>query len=252
MSNNEYRISKSIFFRSLFLIRNSIFVILLFSAAPAGALTGDELLHRMQKKFLGQDIKSLTYVENRVVITKVRENSIYNGTIPFNKKNVTRQKLRYYYKAPNRHRYRFLSEKKVKITEIGEPDQATVEMDEEWEKRITENYTATLLADQTYRGRKCYVLNLIPRPENRFPVPMTWYIDKKRLIVLKFVSLADNSVAGKLSTKGELFYRRIDGRLLLSSARWVQTPSTIPQKYEFKVYFGKYEINGEISDSVFE
>ncbi|MFH1538019.1 MAG: outer membrane lipoprotein-sorting protein, partial [bacterium] len=186
-----------------------------------------------------------------IVFTKMRENSRYNDTIPFNKKNVTRHKLRYYYKAPNMHRYRFLS-KPIGITELGEPNQATGEMDEEWEKRIGENYDAALLPEQTYRGRGCHVLNLVPKVDSRFAVPMTLYVDKKRLLVLKIVSLSENSMAGKLSTKGDLYYRKIEGRWLLSAAHWTQIPSTIPQKYEFKIYFGGHKINKKIGDSVFE
>lgn len=218
-------------------------------AAPK-VKTAKDILRLMQRDFLDKDIRTLSYVQIRIVSTRAKEKGKYSGKIPFTKQNVTRQRIKYYYKAPGRHKYVFLSEK-INVKDVGEPNTGTIEMDEEWERRLLDSYNVTLTAEETWRGRKCWVVSFSPKSEESPAVPMSWFVDKEKRVVLKLISLTSSPITGKLSTFAEFFYKKIDGRLLMSSARWVQTPSELPYTFNYKVFFGEYQINKKMDNAVF-
>ncbi|MEW5946884.1 MAG: hypothetical protein AB1742_11860 [bacterium] len=226
----------------------------LFTAAPAAhAVTGEQLVDGLQEIFIGQNIKTLSRSEKMIVTTR-QDGVEYDedGDKPFARKpHVAELITKYYYKAPDKHAYELLSEP-IEGFHPGDPNQpGSIAMDENFSEKVKSLFDLYVSKDQTYRGRKCHVLTLNPKPGAKGAFPMTWFIDKKKMLILKYVSLVRETRKYSVSTTAELYYKKVKGRWLIHAARWVTRPSNIPYSFEYRKYFSDYRINEPIEDSVF-
>jgi hypothetical protein len=218
--------------------------------ARAETITAEKLLHAMQQKFLSMKIRSMTYDEDRLVVTKIATGADA-GMMMMNSNNAAHYRMRYFYKAPNRHAYKMIS-KKIQGFYPGNPNQDNnIAMDESWERKVIASYRPVMSKDITYRGRAVYVFNLVPRAGTKETYPMTFYVDQQSLLILKFVFLVTNPDKKKSSTTGEMYYAPVKGRMMPSAARWTSSLTGIPYVVHYRIKFLNYRFDIPIPDSTF-
>jgi hypothetical protein len=223
-------------------------------AAPAGAaaLSPEQVLDSIYKQFHGQNMKTMVYDEVRTVSRKMLSRSEGNGMMPMDEGNAVTYVTRVYYRAPDMHGYRMLSEQ-IPGFWPGTPSQEnSIIMDERWLERVRESYTLNLSKDATYAGKRCYVLNLIPKPGTAWTLNMTWYIDQQQFLILKFIHLVQKSAKRATSTTGELKYGKVRGHMVPLEARWRATGPNIPAEFVYEVKYKNYIFNVPLDESVFK
>ncbi len=218
---------------------------------PDPKLTPQQIVTKIHGKFLAMKIKSMAYDESRTVFYVSRSEG-NEGMMALNKNNGATYIARYFFQAPAKHGYRIISNP-IKNYWIGSPNQpGALPMDEKWKDKVFEWFDFFRPKDMEYRGRKCYLVALLPKknaPKNLYP--MTWYVDPVNFIVIKFYFLigrGDRSV----STKGEMYYKKVNGRLLPSSAQWNTQVSDLPYDFKQKSVFSNYRFNVPLDESVFD
>ncbi len=220
------------------------------SVAPDPKMTPEQIIGKIHASFMAQKIKTLTYDETRTVYYVSR--GANEGVMPLNPDNGATYIARYFYQAPASHGYRTISNP-IKNYWIGSPNQpGALPMDEKWKDKIFAWFDVYRPKDMEYRGRKCYLVALLPKkntPKNLYP--MTWYVDPEKFIVIKFYFLIGNKEKS-VSTKGEMYYKKINGRLFPSSAVWNTQVSGLPYDFKQKSTFSNYRFNVPLDESVFK
>ena len=213
-------------------------------------LTADQVLDKMFDAFRKQKIKSMVYDEVRTVATKMKRGGT-KGMMPLDSKNATTYVMRNYYRAPDKHGYRMLS-KRIEGFWPGSPsEENSIAMDERWPEKVRENYRLTLSPSKKFRDRDCYVFSLTPKPGVTHVFPMTWYVDEKKFIILKFFHLVKKSDKRSVSTTGEITYDNVNKHLVPVKAQWTTTMTGLPYEFHYTVRYKNYLFNVPLDDSVF-
>ena len=233
-------------------LSTAVLAVGLFPNPAAGkSLTPDQVLEKIFDNFRKQNIKSMMYDELRTVSTKVRGKGGRQGMMMLDKENATTYTMRYFYSAPDKHGYRMLSDP-IEGFWPGDPNQENnIAMDERWLEKVRESYEMTLSEDAMVEDRLCYVLNLTPKKGLTHVFPMTWYIDKKKFLILKLYHLVRVGRQTKF-TSGVITYDHVSGRLMPIHAEWLTTMKDLPYQIEYKVKYKNYKFNVPLDDSVFE
>lgn len=220
--------------------------------APAKQLSPAQVLDSIFGQFHGQNLKTMVYDEVRTVSRKTRTQGETNGMMAMDEGNAVTFLTRVYYRAPDFHGYRMLS-KQIPGFWPGTPSQDnSIIMDERWLERVRESYNLTLSSDTFIDGKKCYVLNLTPKPGTTWTLNMTWYVDKDKFLILKFVHLVRKSKSRATSTTGNIKYGVVRGHTVPLEARWLSTGANIPSEFEYSVKYKNYIFNVPLDDSVFK
>lgn len=222
------------------------------AAAPGFSMSPEAIVAEIHNRFMGQNIKTMTYDEVRTV-TYSSNSPGSEGLTPLNKANGSVYLARYFYQAPARHGYRALT-KPIKNYWIGSPNQpGAIPMDERWKEKVMTWYSVYKSPPQNYRGRKTVVITLVPKrsaPKNLYP--MTWLVDPNKFIVIKFLFLITGKDGKTVSTTGEMYYKDINGYLLPASSSWTTHVSKLPYLFKQKSTFKNYRVNIPLDDSDFE
>lgn len=223
------------------------------AAAAAGAdeLTGMDILEKIQARFVEQDIKTMSYDELRVHSYELTKGSDSPGAMPLSMGNAATLKLRYFYEAPDRHGYKLLSEVEDNYW-AGSPNQpGAIAMDHTWTDKVRDSYQVKLGPDKEFDGIDCYRVILVPKStENNVVFPMTWLIDKERLIILKFLGLI-NTNDMKVSMNGVINYEEMNDYWFPVSAEWKTSVSKLPYIFTNTSTYSNYRFNIPLDDSVF-
>lgn len=240
------------FFRG-FIAAAAVFVLVcVLSAAgrAAKSLTADQVLDKMFETFRKENIKSMVYDEVRTVATKSQRGQT-KGIMPLDSQNATTYVMRYYYRAPDKHGYRMLSDRIDGFWPGHPSEENNIAIDERWTEKVHESYNLTLSPSKKFNNRDCYVLNLTPKPGVTHVFPMTWYVDQKKFIILKFFHLVKKSDKRAVSTNGEITYDTVNKRLVPVKAKWVTTMTGLPYDFTYTVRYKNYLFNVPLDDSVF-
>jgi hypothetical protein len=222
------------------------------ATARAASLSAQQVVEKLFQRFKEQNIRTMMYEEIRTVSNKMRDKGGQGGMMTLNRDNATTYVMRYFYKAPDRHGYRMLSEP-VKNFWPGHPSQENaITMDERWLERVREHYDVSLAADFVYKGRPCYTLILNPKPGQEWTFPMSWYVDKEKFLVLSVTHLVRKGPKNSSFTTGEITYGRVHGFLVPVKAQWKTTVRDMPYQFEFQVRYENYVFNAPLDDSVFK
>ncbi len=213
-------------------------------------LSAFNIIQTIQDNFKKQNFKTLTYDETRTASYELDAGKS-GALMTFDMESATTYKLRYFYRAPDTHGYHLLT-KEIKNYWIGSPTQpGALPMSENWEKKVLDWYDVMLSDNQVYRGRVCYVLILLPRPNApKYSGNMQFYIDPASFVVLKFIVLAKNEKQ-TISTNGDIYYKKINGYLMPSSARIKAKISTFPYTFNQYIIYDNYRFNIPLDNSVF-
>lgn len=220
--------------------------------AAAADLSAEQVLEKLFERFKEQKISTMMYEEIRTVSNKMRSRSSKDGMMMLNRDNATTYVMRYFYKAPDKHGYRLLTDP-IKNFWPGHPSQDNaITMDERWLERVKEHYRVALAADFNYKGRMCYTLILHPKPGYEWTFPMNWYVDKEKFLILSATHVVRESPKRSSSTTGEITYDRVHGYLVPVKAHWKTTVRGLPYEFEFHVRYENYVFNAPLDDSVFK
>jgi hypothetical protein len=216
-------------FRGITAAASVLLVLCALTAAgrAAKSLTADQVLDRMFETFRKENIKSMVYDEVRTVATKMQRGA-QKGVMPLDSKNATTYVMRYYYRAPDKHGYRMLSDPIDGFWPGHPSEENNIAIDERWTEKVRENFKLSLSGEKKFNKIDCYVLNLTPKPGVTHVFPMTWYVDKKKFIILKFFHLVRKSDRRAVSTTGEITYDKVNKRLVPVKSRWTTTMTGLP------------------------
>jgi len=236
-----------------------LLAVLLFAAVsgvPAGAASGglsaEEIVARIYDKFMGWNFKTMTYDELRVSSMKMAQDKVGGASMPLNESNATIMKLRYFFKAPDNHGYKLLSDP-IDNYWVGSPNQpGAIPMDSHWKEKISTWYSVSKTEkNQVYRDRECYVVTLVPRENTPAHYPMTWYVDTASFNVLKFIFLLQSNNK-KMTTTGEVYYGKVNNYELPVEAHWKTKISMLPYIFLSDSIFSNHSFNVPLDDSVFK
>jgi len=221
-------------------------------AADSDDMTAREIVTEMHKRFMDQDIKTYTFDEIRV--TSQKNPPSKDGTVmPLNQDNAKTMKLRYFYQAPDKHGYKLISEE-IENYWVGSPNQAgALPMDHNWKDKILNWYDVSRSEKlREVRGRECFVVTLMPKEGMPSAYPMTWYVDRERFVVLRFIFLV-TSGDKKVHTVGNLTYKEVrDGFWAPASAEWRTRVADFPNQFTSSSEFTNYKFDIPLDPSVFE
>jgi hypothetical protein len=217
------------------------------------SLTPLQVITEIQNRFNLRNIRTMTYDETRVTSYEVLSGR-GQGMMSMSPSNATTIRLRYFYQAPAKHGYRFLSEMPENYW-AGSPNQpGAVPMDEKWKVKILSLYNAFLAnRNEQCRERECYVLILVPRkgaPKELYP--MTWYVDTKDLLVFKFIFLISAADGKFVRSTGDVYYKKANGFYMPERSRWRTKVSNLPFMFLLNTTMDNYHFNLPLDKSDFE
>ncbi len=241
------------FAAAILIITTAAIITLTATAAPHPAATSPQsVINKMQQKFLSYKLKSYTYDEIRVATYEVTDKSRQTGISPVAETNGSTTKARYFYQSPSKHGYRLLSERMDNYW-IGSPNQlGALPMDSKWKNKVISWYSLKLLPDTTVDKNKCYSLALTPKPGKPAAYGMTWYIDKKYLVIRKFIYDV-NYGDYPLKVTGTMKFKTLkNGLLFPTSATWTTKVHGLPFIFKTKSIYTNYHFNIPLDPSVFK
>lgn len=212
--------------------------------------TALEIVDSIYQKVMDWDFKTMSYDEIRVISYELQQGG-GKTTMPMSAENGSTLKLRYFYQTPDKHGYKMLSEP-VNDYWIGSPNQpGAIPMDHKWKDKVTQWYDLSR-AEKTreYKGRKCYLVTLMPIDGKPAAYPMTWYVDAENFVVLKFEFLLDMGTT-KIRAVGDVTYDDIQGHLLPSRAEWRTRMTGLPYIFVSTSDYANYNFNMPLDASVF-
>lgn len=218
----------------------------------APKMTALKVVDEIQKRFNARKIRSMTCDEVRTTSYEISSGK-RQGMMSISPDNATTIRLRYFYMAPNRHGYRFISEAPGNYW-AGSPNQpGAIPMNEKWKEKVLSQYRVSLDKNEKCGGLECFVLTLVPlkgAPGSLYP--MTWFIDTKDFLVRKFILLIRAKDGRYIYSTGEMEYGKVNGSMMPASASWRTKVSALPYVFILKVKLENYNFNIPLDDSVFE
>jgi len=216
------------------------------------ALSAIQVIEGIQKKFIERGIRTMTYDETRVTSYEVSRGR-RRGMMQVAPNNAMTIRLRYFYAAPDRHGYRFLSDMPDNYW-AGSPNQpGAIPMDEKWKEKVLARYDPALAKNAPCRERDCFTLVLVPKkdaPDSLYP--MTWYVDTKDFLVMKVIFLIRARDGRFVRSVGDVFYKKYAGFYMPSRSKWRTTVSTLPYVFLLETSMDNYHFDIPLDASVFE
>ncbi len=221
------------------------------AAVEKQELTGADIINEIQRRFIAQDIKTMSYDELRVHTYEMTRGTDSPGTMPLSMGNGTTLKMRYFYQAPGKHGYKLLSKTEDNYWAGSPNEPGAIAMDHGWTDKVFNSYNVERGPDKVFKGIDCFRVTLIPKSvENKIIFPMTWYIDKERYIVLKFLGLV-NSSDMKVSINGVIDYEKMNDYWFPVSSKWKTKVSKLPYTFINLSTYTNYRFNIPLAPSVF-
>ena len=225
------------------------------AAGPGRAknLTPDQVLENIFSQFHKQRISTMVYDEVRTVSSKMRSSQgSLNGMMDLDAANAATFVTRYYYRAPDKHGYRMVSDP-IPGFWPGSPNQEnSLAMDERWLEKVRRSYKPVLAKDRVYKGKPCYTFLLAPKPGEAWTFNIMWIVDKKTFRILMVHNLVHKSSHTTVTSQGDITYGQVKGHTVPMEARWVTTMTDLPYKIEYHVRYENYVFNVPLHDSVFK
>jgi hypothetical protein len=215
-------------------------------------MTALKVLDEIQKRFIARKIRTMTYDEVRTTSYEFSSGK-QRGMMSISPDNATTIRLRYFYMAPDRHGYRFLSDAPENYW-AGSPNQpGAIPMDEKWRDKVLSEYRIYLQNMDKCGGRVCYVLVLVPlKGASDELYPMTWYIDTKDFLVRKFILLIRDKDGRYIRSTGEMDYGKVNGVVMPVKSNWRTNVSELPYVFILRITMENYNFNVPLDNSVFE